>query len=665
MIDWFVFSINYALAFLVLIVPGFLCVYPICRSVDRAICFAPAATLLLFAVCGVVLSEINFKLYPVAFMAFSIIVSTAVALILCMLNGGLMSRVRCLYVSIRRENNKSLFWYLFIGTAFIVFMFLLPISGPKSFSTTADAGPHLNNIRAFVESGTYSTLHVGENPASITSAGFYPASFHVFSAALTALPGCSVTMAANIMIALTCSVIYPLASRMLLSRVFDQKSLELKAGAFACLLNIGFPWAFLVWGQLDSNLLGFALVPVFVFTFWELLFPRTSVPFLCRILSVILCAASLVVAQPNALFTGGIFCVPLIVRRVEDLRSNSGILKHYNWLLLACVFIVISVIWVFAYRVPFMRSVVTFDWPNDASIIQALIASILLKCGRMFPCQFLLAPFVISGLYIAFKSDRFRPVAFLYLFVSFLFIASYTKGFPFQSLFSGFWYNDFYRMGAMAAMASVPLLCLSFVSIFNLLNSADVLCSGRFLRVIPAVASLIFVAILIHPSIQLPDGSWFDTPFGSIKSGVERTYAKNNVEGIDFAEWDFIEECQKIVKNDVVINVPFDGSGMLYGATGMNVVYKNISAKQGQFQKTEPIRLHLSDISTDASVRDMVSALKARYVLILDCNSPNGSIVPYAYHRRKAWAGILDINENTPGFELVLSREDMRLFRIE
>lgn len=670
MIDWLIFSINYIFALLLLIVPGFICSFPICKSLGRSICIAPALTLLLFTLCGIVLSQFNLMLSPAVILAVSVVVSIVVGLAICQLNAGFRSCVNCFIDSFHHGMVSILFWYFFVGTIFIILLFLLPISGPNSFSTTADAGPHLSYVRAFVESGTYSSLHVSNDPAAIYTAGFYPASFHVFSAALTALPGCTVTMAVNIVIVLICSVIYPFASYLLLSKLFSSDSLELKTGALACLCNVGFPWAFLVWGQLDSNLLGFALVPIFVFAFWELLFPRYSVSLNSRIVCVISCGASLAFAQPNAVFTAGIFCIPLIVRYAAvwyagKYNQGAQLIGLRKSFLCGCVLLAITLVWIAVYRLPAMRSVVTFDWPNDASVVQAAIAAVLLKYGGMLQYQFLLAPFVLHGLYIAFKSERFRPVAFLYLFVSFLFIASYTKGFPFDSLFSGFWYNDFYRMGAMSAMVSVPLLCLSFASIFNLFNSADVSCGRRFSRALPAAATLIFVAILIHPSIQLPDGSWFDTPFGSIKSGVERTYAKNNVEGIDFAEWDFIEECQKIVKSDVVINVPFDGSGMLYGATGMNTVYRNISAKHGQFQETEPIRLHLSDISTDASVRDMVSALKARYVLILDYNSPNGSIVPYAYHRREAWEGILDINENTPGFELVLSREDMRLFRIE
>ena len=58
-----------------------------------------------------------------------------------------------------------------------------------------------------------------------------------------------------------------------------------------------------------------------------------------------------------------------------------------------------------------------------------------------------------------------KYVSWLYLICTFLFIASYTKDFPLQSYFSGFWYTDYYRVGAMAAMCSTPLLCVAYSSI--------------------------------------------------------------------------------------------------------------------------------------------------------------------------------------------------------
>ena len=69
-------------------------------------------------------------------------------------------------------------------------------------------------------------------------------------------------------------------------------------------------------------------------------------------------------------------------------------------------------------------------------------------------------------------------------------------------------------------------------------------------------------------------------------------------------------------------------------------------------------------MSSDAEVRQTVDDLDARYVVQLDADLdddatlfPNGSA--------GAWPGIVNLNDQTPGFELVLSEGDMRLYRIE
>ena len=166
---------------------------------------------------------------------------------------------------------------------------------------------------------------------------------------------------------------------------------------------------------------------------------------------------------------------------------------------------------------------------------------------------------------------------------------------------------------------------------------------------------LFFFYFLLLPSFQLADGSWFDTPFGSIKSNVERTYSMNNLEGIDAEEWDFIGKCIPIVKDDVVINLPFDGSGMLYGSAGMNVVYRNIKANPSN-QSDKPIRMGLCNFASDKRVSDCVRNLNAKYVLILDSNSPSGSIIPYVPHERKIGPVFLILPRTLPVLNSFLAK---------
>ena len=340
--------------------------------------------------------------------------------------------------------------------------------------------------------------------------------------------------------------------------------------------------------------------------------------------------------------------------------------SHFSRSLLSFLLVVslVLAIWTLLYLSPFLSGIVHFNWSNDASLGQAFVSALELKYGGMFEIQYLVAPLLLLGFFLSFTRSSVKYVSWLYLICTLLFIASYTKNFPLQSYFSGFWYTDYYRVGAMAAMCSTPLLCVAYSAIAR----AFIRLVQRYARVLRVsfcfAGLLVFLYFLLLPSFQLADGSWFDTPFGSIKSNVERTYSMNNLEGIDAEEWDFIGKCIPIVKDDVVINLPFDGSGMLYGSAGMNVLYRNIKANPSN-QSDKPIRMGLCNFASDERVSNCVRNLNAKYVLILDSNSPSGSIIPYVPHDRKDWSGIFDITENTPGFELVLSQGDMCLYKID
>ena len=668
---WLYFFLDLCIAAVLLYGPGSVFFRLAGFGLETSICLAPSFSLSVFVVAGILLGIAGLNVGNVEFLLIFLLAS----LVLLIVSGTvsrLFGRKRPSHVRQDSQNGPSFFLillYLLIASIFVSALFILPIDGPNSFSTSSDSSVHLDFIRAFVESGTYSTLHVSKDANFVALSGFYPAAYHVFCAALTALPGCSVTMASNIAVVLICGAVYPLGSLLVCSRLFGSRALETRVGALACVGNAGFPWFFLVWGQLASNLMAFALIPGFVFLFWELLFPREDISFCSVLASLFVALFAMVIAQPNAIFTSGIFCIPIIFYFVRNrlLDMDPGFCKsHFPKSLLSFLIVafLVFVIWTLLYFSPFLNGVVHFFWPNDASLGQAFVSALELKYGGMFEIQYLVAPLLLLGLFLSFTRSSVKYVSWLYLFCAFLFVASYTKDFPLQSYFSGFWYTDYYRLGAMAAMCSTPLLCVAY-SVVGRIFVRLVQRFSRVLRVLLCFAgSLVFLYFLLLPSFQLADGSWFDTPFGSIKSNVERTYSMNNLEGIDAEEWDFIGKCIPIVKDDVVINLPFDGSGMLYGSTGMNVVYRTINADPYN-PSDKPIRKDLYNIASDKCVADCVRNLNAKYVLILDSNSPSGSIIPYVPHDRKDWSGIFDITEITPGFELVLSQGDMCLYKID
>lgn len=76
------------------------------------------------------------------------------------------------------------------------------------------------------------------------------------------------------------------------------------------------------------------------------------------------------------------------------------------------------------------------------------------------------------------------------------------------------------------------------------------------------------------------------------------------------------------------------------------------------------IKQKLDKLASDQEVQKEVEEAGAHYVLILDADNPDPSS-RYSSYSKDDWIGIESINEETSGFEIVLSDGDMRLYKIE
>ena len=56
--------------------------------------------------------------------------------------------------------------------------------------------------------------------------------------------------------------------------------------------------------------------------------------------------------------------------------------------------------------------------------------------------------------------------------------------------------------------------------------------------------------------------------------------------------------------------------------------------------------------------------MNAKYVILLDDKSSDNPTLETLRYKEEKWAGIESIDESTPGFKLLLSEGDMRLYEI-
>lgn len=116
--------------------------------------------------------------------------------------------------------------------------------------------------------------------------------------------------------------------------------------------------------------------------------------------------------------------------------------------------------------------------------------------------------------------------------------------------------------------------------------------------------------------------------------------------------------------DEPVLNSPYDGSIYAYGVDGLNVYYRS----QGGYGTDEErdasvvLRKSLADIGEAPSVRQVVEGEGIHYVMKLHESDSNGYYFPN--YRPEDWEGIEDVDDDTPGLEVVLAEGDMRLYRI-
>ena len=181
-----------------------------------------------------------------------------------------------------------------------------------------------------LDSGRYSILHASEYP-DLMNAGegkFYPAAWHIITAVASGLSNTNIIVAHNAINFIICAFVYPLSTWLFLSSVFKNEKGLVFAGGITCSLFSYFPWAFLIVGQFDSNLLSNALLPGFLFAFYQLITSiclsnkgsieksktntLSSAP--SAIIILFISFIALVGSQTNAVFSAGVICIPLIIQ---------------------------------------------------------------------------------------------------------------------------------------------------------------------------------------------------------------------------------------------------------------------------------------------------------------------------------------------------------------
>lgn len=577
---------------------------------------------------------------------------------------------------------KTVLLYVLVGIVVVGFIFVKDLNGAGSFAQLYDNAAHLSGIRSMAENGNYSILLYGFYSAEEVSSGiapigvigsFYPAAWHLVTALGSSATGVEASISANASLAVFMAIVFPASVSLLMSKIFQEGNIA-RLGSLFALAFTAFPWGFLTFGPLYSNLAAFCIVPISVCciscAFGGAISAKKRVVW---VFIFIVSCVSLVSLQPNAVFTVMVLGAPLCVAELIALLKEKGVRARNAAFLCSMSVLVLVGVWAFAWSSSFFEGVVTYPWPPFEGKSQAILGALSLSL-RAFTPQWILGILVIVGISWTLAKKRYRYLVVSYLIASAMFVICASTNGVLRSFLTGFWYNDAYRIAALVGLSSIPLASIGAYSVISLLSRLMFrLQAPKLLTTAGCGALVILAAFLVFDPVGLVQGEDSEEPAFCVVNDKLDWLAAEDTRRYTVEEADFVRKAMGLTEHDPggIVNVPYDGSVFAYGADGANTMFRSYSCIGGASEKPESVlvRERLNLIGDDDSVKKAASVLDAKYVLLLDCGGRDSAVsslddgtadlVAYEYR------GISSINSRTPGFNLIASEGDMRLYKID
>lgn len=579
-------------------------------------------------------------------------------------------------------------FYLLSGLAATSYIFLTAVGQPDGIIQAWDNAFHYGQIRSFWESGVWSPLYSSRYlaPAAAAfdpfpSAGYYPAAWHIMAVMLCDTLGVTVGIAANASTAAFICFGLPAGMFLLAHCIFGERTAAIALCGISCVSFSAFPWAFLYAWTATPNLISTCLVPGLIALFMAAISKNASrrARVLLAIVFVIgvLCMAF---TQPNSVFTAAVFLTPYVFWRIwtEVCLRYEKSPKRAKWLALSCGgwLLFVAIIWVGLFKAPFLRSLVMYDWGQFLSWDRAITGVLTLSFVE-WDEQILLALLVYAGIAYSFKHREFLWLSVAYLMAAIMCVLADAGSGTIKHLLTGFWYTDPYRMAAVVALFGMPLAALGAFGIYRLANtllSKQTIIDQRpaAQTALAAGVALLFVVLVFAPPSTQKMGSdvMDDTLFGRTRY---RLWSETNMGSgngkiqYDTKKREFVKRVMETVPADaVIINQPYDGSIWAYGLDGINVVnrYMGGYGDDGERLENKTIRRHADIYNRNRISRDALADTKAAYLLHLDHERLNMEKTPNRPYVPSHWTGIDSVTDETPGYEIVLKDNNMRLYKI-
>lgn len=650
--------------------PG--CLLTKCLGYDnvKSIAIAPPVSCCIFLTLGVVLHILNINAGVISML----LIPTAVLLVI-------YSLIKHRFGSSNNKANQLLILslHVLIGILLVLLVLFKHQHGFGAFQPDNDNATHLAIIKNMASSKILSVLSTSAyfdtsvSPEINTAGSFYPSIFHLLAALSILTSGVAVQTAENITAAVIIAMVYTSGCYALFRAIEPSNRNLTIAGVVGSLLIVGFPWRFIVWGPLYPNLLSLSLIPAALSVEIEICNSiKENKLDLRQVFLFLLTIIAVSGSHPNGLFTFGVLSIGLLsdtlFSKVRATTKKGKFIPVFATLgFLACVI----AIWTICFLLPAFQGVVNYKWPANQSLHKAVISLLFFGFTRDSGDPILLILLCI-GIVHTMRRKEFRWLVASYLLTAFMFIIAVSSDGVVKQYLCGFWYCDHNRIAACTSLAAMPLICIGIASVFSLLDNSvsnwhSIKTKGT--PIIKLSASVLIILIVCFPFF-IDNYLGYPTTFQDYKRLLDYKFDKESPSVYSSDEVDFVNKSDKLIKPGAkVINIPFDGSCLAYDIQGLNTYYRDphISGSKNSTE-TEHSWLYRKQLSNYLDCQQIRDALKndhIEYVLMLDDGESEGEPERYfAGYNENDWSGITSINENTPGFSLVLAKDDMKLYRI-
>ncbi|MFD2417718.1 DUF6541 family protein [Amycolatopsis pigmentata] len=514
---------------------------------------------------------------------------------------------------------------------------------PDMLSQTFDAVFHYNAVAWILDTRNASSLSMGALGVPGVPETFYPGAWHDLVSLVVLTTGTSIPVATNLVAASVALVLWPLSCLFLVRQVIGRSPAAMAITGVLSLGFTAFPWSLLGWGVLWPNLLGMSIAPsalAVVVSVCGLATDDAIGRARAWALSPVV-AVALALAHPNVLFSVVVLAVfpvfTALIRRALRLR----------WRGVAEIAVAVAIFllgWWWAATTPVFAAVRSFHWNPVATPSQA-VGQVLRNATDGYDSLWLLSALVLLGALAALRSsNRFWLVAGQ-IVSAVLYVLSASVNTPSTQKFTGYWYNDSYRLAAMVPITAVPLAVVAILLLAKWIG-----------RVSPAGWRTPVAVGLAAVTVAATFGLYLSSHITALATWYIHPFSDRSVLLVDGREHAFFDRIKaQIPPGALVAGDPWNGSALLWALEDRKtlMVHLDIATTADQ----DYLGAHLIDAATDPKVCPAAERLGVRYFVTGDNvfwpDSP----------ARKKYPGLADPG-GRPGFRPITEDGPLKLYEI-